>query len=182
MAPLKKHALGLVLIGLLVGLLLLIPFLPLNTQKRMEVSILNLNEQQKALVYFGFPGCNLECPVTLAKVALQYRNWISHHSTPPFQLRFVNVLSESTPQSTQQYAQMFDPDFVGIAPTKQQFEHLKQEFNLDVPMGGSVQAAHLDYLFLLEHQSNHWYLVQILTPEAFETVMTTQTLGAMAVN
>ncbi|MCJ8318830.1 MAG: hypothetical protein MJK12_04300 [Colwellia sp.] len=64
-----KVILSLLLWVLLIGFILLLPWLPLAVEKEISTTFLDETTANKAIVFFGFRGCDDTCPTTLMVLA-----------------------------------------------------------------------------------------------------------------
>jgi protein SCO1 len=96
------------------------------------------------LVFFGYTRCPDVCPTTLADWARAKRALGERADRVRFV--FVSIDPErDTPQATHQYAQRFDPAFVGLAGTPAQTEEVKRAWKVaaypDVTAPGNTGAG-----------------------------------------
>ena len=154
---------GSVLIGVMLGLLIALPWFPMaSSGKTVRLEFLP-SEPDQALLFFGFPGCGEICPIAMERL-----HAIKSRGVPvPIQVGLVNIAVDFPAFTVSEYANSFDPEFTGYHLDRGKLRSLAQELGLNLPAtegGISTSFSHTDALFLLKYvQDETWRLKQIFS-------------------
>ncbi len=155
---LKKNWIGGVLLILMMGLFLGLPFLPTSPNQKVDAKILKGVDSNKVLLFFGYPGCGTECPIVLGEVADFYNQ--SQTSFSDMAFVFVNLSDLETKQQAQDYVELFHPNFVAYQPEPKELERIAKEFRIKF-FKSDEEIAHKRSLFLLRKTQKHWVIEKV---------------------
>jgi cytochrome oxidase Cu insertion factor (SCO1/SenC/PrrC family) len=148
-----QKTVGIVLIIMSFSWLFVLPFIPLKSNHTITANL--LTQSHNVLVFFGYPGCRDICSQVLQRLQKIYESCAN-----PQQLAvvFVNLWEEMSTHETQQYAQFFHKDFIGLAFSNE----LNQSFGAWKIPQADQQLIHSDYVYLLENkQYNQWIMKEL---------------------
>jgi len=151
-----KHILGSLLILLSLGVLFIIPFIPLEGNKPVRASFLDDIESKYALVFFGYPGCGSVCPVTMSGLNQIYRTYQREYSDPFLKVAFVNLFLDIETQLSRDYAQSFHPDFYGYGLSEKNQREIREDFGIAPLPRHEGELTHTNYTYLLQREKTHW--------------------------
>ena len=117
------------------------------TNARGERVALSDLDARYLLMFFGYTNCPDVCPLTMARLAEIYRDL-----DEPDEVQVVMVTVDpatDTPARTQEYAQTFHPDFLGLSGTNEEITYAARRFYVGVNDIGDGQVAHSDPVALL---------------------------------
>ncbi len=160
----SKVVLSLFLWGLLIGFILLLPWIPLTVEKEISASFLDDITSSKAIVFFGFQGCDSTCPTTLMVLANLLEGETKLAENP--QVIFIDVDSNSSGDAADSFAKMFHQSFIGYHPTKNELNTLIAQFGLNVKQKGS-QISHQGRTYQLQKEGEKWLLTKVYNPDTF---------------
>ncbi|GAB4543976.1 MAG: SCO family protein [Anaerolineales bacterium] len=109
------------------------------------------------ILFFGFTHCEDVCPVTLATL----REALSTLGTDAerFQVIFISVdYPRDTPQVASEYAQQFNPRFIGASGSKEEIDAAASRFGvsyefLPADSEGNYEVEHSASVFVLDSNS-----------------------------
>lgn len=139
----------------LVAFVIYLPFMPLITNKQVDLPFLTSQGSDKALVFFGFRSCDDVCPITLSTIS-QLLHLEKNRAKWP-QVAFINIDRTSNAKEAKDYATLFHPAFVGYHPEKEELSKFSAMFGLDIRQI-EEQIFHLGRLYLLEREKGNWRL------------------------
>ena len=155
---------GTVLIEAMLGLLIVLPWLPMvSSDKKIQLEFLK-SEPSHALLFFGFSGCGEICPIAMERL-----NVIKPKGgfPMPIQVGLVNIAPELPAFVVSEYAKAFDPEFEGFHFSQEDLSAFSEELGLSLPSANAViptNFSHPDALFLMEHvRQDFWELKQIIS-------------------
>ena len=153
----KKKAFGFSLIIISVLIILMLPLLPVKMNRVVDFPTLNKVEEDIAIVFFGYPGCNSACPIALATLSDVYNAYYPLMGKNPLTLLFVNLIPNATIESSENFVNEFNKN-IGVLPlTDQEISKAKTVFGLkfsDIQEDG--QLFHKGYTYLLEREDGIW--------------------------
>ena len=160
----SKIVLSLLLWLLLIGFIALIPWIPFSVDKKVNAAFLENITPKKAIVFFGFQGCDNTCPTTLMLLA----NLVESDKglAELAQIIFIDVDVNSSSEAADRFAKMFHASFIGYHPTKNEIDILIAEFGLNVKQKGT-QISHQGRTYQLEKKSGQWWLTKVYNPNTF---------------
>jgi len=161
------------LLALLLSVIFLLPFLPIDVQRNVSASFLSANGSDKAVIFFGFTQCADTCPATLSVLRALVANNNKHKSQP--QVAFVDINSNSSELQAQQYAQQFHASFIGVHPKPDQLAQLTSDFGLNFQQVNE-QIQHKGRTYLLNRVNQQWRLVKVFNPDTFDAELLLQEL------
>jgi protein SCO1/2 len=148
-----REMVGIALIIISFSWLFVLPFIPLKSNQTITANL--FTESHYVLVFFGYPGCRDICSPVLQRLQKIYERCAN-----PQQLAvvFVNLWEEMSKNETQQYAQFFHKDFIGLAFSNE-LNQLFGAWKIPQPNG---QLIHSDYIYLLEKfEYNQWIIKEL---------------------
>lgn len=169
-----KTASGFLLIVTVITLILLIPLLPVKMDRAIDIATINNVESDYALLYFGYPGCDSACPITLSVFNQVYSNYPKDSLGKSLAVLFVDLLPNSSWEKADQYAKSFNPEFTALALTSEEMSTATLQFGLkfgEPDIDG--QLNHKGYTYLLHKQAGVWKIRLVFTdgpPEAAELI------------
>ncbi|CAM4443722.1 MAG: hypothetical protein LEGION0398_MBIBDBAK_00624 [Legionellaceae bacterium] len=94
-------------------------------------SFTNVNlKNQWSLLFFGFTHCPVICPTTLSILNQAYSKLKNDHFIPLPQVLFISVDPQrDSPQLVSQYAQGFNPEFIGLMGDEKDLTQLTHDMN-----------------------------------------------------
>lgn len=162
--PLFKSLWGSLLLSILLGLIVFLPYFSLSTYRPVYAPFLDASTSDKAVVFFGYTHCPDICPTTLAIL----RNLLSDLPQSDWpQVVFVDIDANSNSELAAQYAHFFHPEFMGIHANSGLLPKLKDSFGLNIEQQGG-QIMHDGRTYLLKRQQNKWYLTKAYNPSTFD--------------
>jgi len=149
---------GLALAGLLalnVLALALVGKLPLGGPKDVDAPFLERAAGERALVFFGFPGCSQNCPVTLGQLAAAYPEL--RRLAPGLSVFFVNLQPFDGQERTADYLAAFHPDFRAVAPDPEALSRLSRAFGAWLyETGADQEPFHNPYVYVMAQGASGW--------------------------
>lgn len=107
-------------------------------------------------LFFGYTRCEDTCPITMAN--LNYAVDGLGDKASDFQVVFVSVdYQRDTPETASQYAQVFNPAFVGVSGTQDEIDKVTGDFGIYYLFGAPDAHGNYD----VEHTSS----VLVLDPD-----------------
>lgn len=102
------------------------------------------------LVFFGYTNCPEECPLTMAHLKQAYESLgdgsqdvrVAMISTDP---------ARDTPQSLKEFAENFDPAFLGLSGSPDELATTWQNYGVTVEDGGET---HSTFIYVIDRQGN----------------------------
>lgn len=159
-------------IGLWIGMVAVIlgvSSIPLTSHKVVFLPFESENE--KAIVFFGFPTCHDICPTTLMtlnKLTIE----LAKHGTSP-DVVFVNIDRDGSPEESDRYAKNFNEEFVGYFPTLEELSRMEQDFGLNFRQQGE-NISHMGRTYLVERSAGQWILVKTFNPSDYSLKQLTE--------
>ena len=153
----KKKAFGISLIIISVLIVLMLPLVPVKMNRVVDFHTLNNIEEDLALVFFGYPGCNSACPIALATLSDVYNDYLPLVDKNPLALLFVNLIPDATIESSKKFVNKFNKNIVVLPLTEQEMSKAQTVFGLkysDVLEDG--QLFHKGYTYLLKKDDDTW--------------------------
>ena len=126
---------GTVLIEAMLGLLIVLPWLPMvSSDKKIQLEFLK-SEPSHALLFFGFSGCGEICPIAMERL-----NVIKPKGgfPMPIQVGLVNIAPELPAFVVSEYAKAFDPEFEGLHFSQEDLSAFSEELGLSLPSANAV--------------------------------------------
>ena len=149
---------GLVLVALLgLNLLALVAVgrLPLGGGQAVEAAFLERAEGDRALVFFGFPGCSQSCPATLGRLAAAYPEL--RRRAPRLGVFFVNLQPYDGGGRTAAYVANFHGAFRAVAPDGDALARLSRTFGAWLyETGADREPFHNPYVYVLARGEAGW--------------------------
>ena len=149
---------GLALVALLgVNLLALaaVGKLPLGGGQAVEAGFLERAAGERALVFFGSPGCSRSCPATLGALAAAYPEL--RRLAPQLSVFFVNLEPYGDRARTAAYVAGFHPAFRPVAPAPDTLSRLSRSFGAWLyETGAEREPFHNPYVYVLERGAAGW--------------------------
>jgi len=166
MRIIKKYLnpIGLALWLLLIAVILSIPFMSLTLDKELNVSFLNHEGNDTALVFFGFRGCSDICPMTLS-IFRQLFDTPTNISKLP-QVFFVDIDTQSNANEALNFAKKFHSSFIGLHISSKELIEFSGKFGLNIKQQGN-KISHLGKTYLLRRKENEWRLLKVYNPNSF---------------
>ena len=155
---------GLVLWLILLIFIFYIPFMPLALDKALNVSFLDQDGNENALVFFGFRGCSNVCPMTLSTLRQLLDSQTDVAQWP--QVVFVDIDANSNSAQASDFAKRFHSSFVGLHIPFEELTKISGKFGLNIKQQNN-QILHLGKTYLLRRKANNWRLVKIFNPNSF---------------
>ncbi|MBL4770527.1 MAG: SCO family protein [Planctomycetes bacterium] len=156
----QKHSPSPWLLGFAVlALVILVPRLPVLSNKTLHASSLPAVETPYLLVTFGFAGCGTICPGQLAR--LQEVVDAANNVDPIVSAAFVNMNASGTAAVTE-YVQALSTGVIAVSPSRGDLQELLNEFGVqyygDTESNGPIE--HRGDVFLLSRAGEDWNLIQ----------------------
>jgi len=149
---------GIILIIISFSWLFVLPFIPLKSNQIITANL--LTQSPYVLVFFGYPGCRDICSPMLQRLQNIYENCANPQHLA---IVFVNLWEEMSTHETQQYAQFFHKDFIGLAFSNE-LNHLFGAWKIPQSNG---QLIHSDYIYLLKNTQYNQWVIKELFKETF---------------
>jgi len=165
---------GFLLIAVVIVFILLIPLLPVKMDRAIDIASINDVKSDYALLYFGYPGCDSACPITLSVFNQAYSDYPKDSLGKSLSVLFVDLLPNSSWEKADQYVKGFNPDFTALALTSEEMSAATLQFGLkfgEPDIDG--QLNHKGYTYLLHKQADIWKIRLVFTdgpPEAVELI------------
>jgi len=153
----KKKAFGISLIIISVFIILLIPLVPVKMNRVVNFHTLNKIEEDIAIVFFGYPGCNSACPIALATLGDVYNTYSPLMKKNPLTILFVNLIPKATLESSLNFVKGFNNNIAVLALTDKEMSKAQTVFGLkfsDIQEDG--QLFHKGYTYLLKRKNDIW--------------------------
>jgi len=164
----RKRLAGIGLILATLSWLLVLPFIPLDSNKAISLPVQAPVGAQALLVFFGYPGCGTICPTTLQVLREVYQT----HRQPDGRLGvvFVNLRPLDLPGIALDYAHSFHPEFHAWQLPVEQLEPLMRELGAYVIDQRGNEMLHTGYVYLLRKTPETWRLRALYNrPETLPT-------------
>ncbi|MDF2176631.1 SCO family protein [Aliiglaciecola sp. CAU 1673] len=159
-----KTVWGILLLSILIGVIFLLPYTSLSSDKPVYAPFLETEKADKAIVFFGFTRCPDICPTTLATLR-NLLNRVPQTQWP--RVVFVDIDANSNSADAQRYASFFHPDFIGIHADQELLPKLKDSFGLNIQQQGE-QIMHDGRTYLLVQKQRQWHLIKTYNPSTFD--------------
>ena len=160
----KKSIFGIILITLNGFWLFALPWIPLSANKSIEVKYLDIPAPfSHAFIFFGFPGCSLNCPITMKQLQVFYDS-ISPEQQAKTSIIFINLRTELPPHFTEEYVRAYHVDFRGLHPSEDVLSSLQKEFGFQFSRTSPLSAdiKHQGFLYFLRNHQSQWVIEHIL--------------------
>lgn len=164
MSKLGKWMLGLGLWTVLVVVIFATALMPASVNKDVDMPELDYGSPY-VIVFFGFPSCSDACPATLSYLSRMTYDW--EHDTvamPP--VLFVNIDEDSTSYASMEYARMYNPNFIGYMPSKEEFSRFKDQFGLNIHKLKN-DISHMARSYLVQQTQDGWTIIKAYNPSEF---------------
>jgi protein SCO1/2 len=158
-----KLPIGLALWFFLIAFIFSTPFIPLTLDEEIDVSFLDQEGNENALVFFGFRACSDVCPMTLSILRQLVDSQVNTSKWP--QVVFVDVDLSSSSLEASNYAKQFHTSFVGLHISNEKLIEVSTKFGLNIKQEGN-QITHLGKTYLLRREAKDWKLVKIYNPNS----------------
>lgn len=158
-----KVPVGIGLWLLLITFIFSIPFIPLTLDKKVDVSFLDQEGNENALVFFGFTSCGDICPMTLSILKQLYDEQEISSKWP--QVIFVDIDINSNTIEASNFAKQFHDSFIGVHISNEALLEMSAKFGLNIKQEGS-QITHLGKTYLLRRKLTEWRLVKVYNPNS----------------
>ncbi|MBF0370392.1 MAG: SCO family protein [Magnetococcales bacterium] len=185
----KKVIFGIFLIGLNLAWLFVLA-LPvfngdgdgfLTTNRRIQAPFLDRSPHAGEVVYFGFVGCDVACPVALNALARAYEPFSGENPTASVGVTFVNLAANHHPElndMADSYAKAFHPDFRGVDLPPMELKQMARQFGVYATpsLADPYQVGHGGFIYFLRRAASQWAFVStyLVYPPQSEAL-----LGAM---
>ncbi len=159
----RKKIIG---ISLVISLLLMFVFLMFYNVDYKPNKEVNLpfkidNSKEKLIIFFGYVGCPTICPTSLSIIS-QATKTIKDNK---LQVVFIG-LSDTSTFATNEFANKFNSNFIGLKLKKNEQRDLIENFNVFwSPEIKKIkrEAAHSPYIYFLIKENNSWILKNVYT-------------------
>lgn len=130
-------------------------------------SFLNESVNDVEIIFFGFAGCNVVCPASLAKLSSILDSPTIKNNGADVGGMFIEVKSmqEYTKRNISElYTAGFSQNIKGYTPDIESYRKLSEEFIIKLYNGGSgnSQISHTDHFFLLTREHDQWVIQRVL--------------------
>lgn len=126
--------------------------------------LLNSIEGDKALLFFGYPGCDDVCPPTMVYLAQwSHRFAEASDASETLAIVFVNLVSGFDDDFVQAFARGYHPRFQTLNPTPKELNRLLNDMHTQASKSlfKENQIVHSRALFLIEKSETDWTLSRI---------------------
>lgn len=153
----QKILLALLLVGLNGAALFVAGNLALDGRTQVAAPVLDRARADRAVVFFGFPGCSSSCPVTLRRLARAYP--ALRRQAGGLDVFFVNLQPHARRARTRAYVQAFDPRFHAVAPDGPSRARLSRQFGAWLyQTGPDSEPFHNPYVYLVTRHQGQWHI------------------------
>ncbi|MDF1838426.1 MAG: SCO family protein [Planctomycetota bacterium] len=163
------------LIAAVIGLIFLIPRLPVRAHKNLDVTSLPQVETPYLFVTFGFAGCGTICPGQLQR--LQDVVDGANQSGPVASAVFINM-NATEEKVVAGYVGAISEDVIALRPSPAELQNLLDEFG--VRYYGDTDSTdameHRGDVYLLARSADRWRLIESFPGD---TLNTTRALAAV---
>lgn len=159
----RKIVLGVFLWFSLVLIIFLTPFLPQQSDRSVTTSFLPTNGSNKAILLFGFSGCNTICSTQLSLIK-QVLGSKDHPEYRPHVI-FIDIDQFSNTEQANRYVSGFDSRFTAHYFPLKELKKLKDLFGLTFQQQGN-HITHSGRVFLLS-RNNGWKIISTYNAKAF---------------
>jgi cytochrome oxidase Cu insertion factor (SCO1/SenC/PrrC family) len=126
------------------------------------------SDNEVEILFFGFAGCAVICPLSLGKVATVLESESVSNSRNRVGGVFVEV--KSTVEETgdrlyaSNYSESFSSKIRGYTPDFNEYQQLAKEFILKVyrSRDNTAQISHTDHFFLLKQENEKWIIQRVI--------------------
>ncbi|KAF7781715.1 hypothetical protein PRUB_b1030 [Pseudoalteromonas rubra] len=160
-----KSSFMVLLLCLLLGIIFGLPFLPLESNRKVEAPFLAHSGSDRAVVFFGFSHCGGVCPTTLLILKSLLDNTEQQTQWP--HIVFVDIDENSSTQQAQRHARSYHSAFSGVHANAELLTQLSQDFGLNIQQSGE-QIRHQGRTYLLNRTQQQWRIVKAYNPETFD--------------
>ena len=160
-----RRILGLLLVALIPVVALLLPLIPMNSNKVVDFPFLKERPAGKLLVFSGFPSCGSVCPAqltTLQQTYIQYQN-LSHAND--LQVLFLNIELDTPETITRAYAKSFHQDFDGYSIKSNDASQLHKQLALRTFAVGETVTTHSGYIYLFASTGTKWKMQRVFNSD-----------------
>ncbi len=116
--------------------------------RRTLAEIVDQEDRDMLLVFFGFTRCPDVCPITLARLAEAYRD-----AGEPDDIGIVMITVDpeyDTPERVQRYVEGFHPDFLGLSGETGAVARAARSFYIGVRIVGEGEVDHTDVVAVVD--------------------------------
>ena len=152
---------GLILVALIPALMLLLPLIPMSSNKVVNLPFLQERPTGKILVFGGFPSCSSVCPIQLSTLQQTYINYRNHSSANDLQVLFLNIELDTPDTITRAYAKSFHQDFDGYSIKTRDALQLRKTLALQTFASGETIPNHNGYIYLFASEGSQWKMERI---------------------
>ena len=158
----KRQVFGITLILLSILIIIAIPLLPVKMNRIVDFPTLNNVDEDIAILYFGFPGCNSICPIALATLSDIYNSYSPYMVKSPITILFVNLIPNATIESSRNFVDTFNKNIIVLPLTRQEMSKAQNIFGLkfsDIQEDG--QLFHKGYTYLMKRTDGVWRIKNV---------------------
>ena len=145
--------------------LVFIPSLPMQSQKTVSLPWLDKIPGEHVFVFGGYPGCASTCPIALNTLREVYVNYQTQGMTNDLSVVFTNILQNSSDALSNQYAQSFHRDFIGIVIKPEQMDDYKRSLSMQTFQAINDITHHSGYIYYLHNEDSQWKLKQVFASD-----------------
>ena len=154
----QTHIVGVLLLVAAISSVGLIPVLTRDVGGEVELPFsdgaFQVDGKDWLVVFAGFPGCGQTCPTTLMFLDRAYREVDDERLA----VAFLNVLLHTPLSVSEDYAQGFNPEFIGYSVTADERYRLYEQMGLMADDSLTEVADHKANIFLYERDGGRWML------------------------
>ncbi len=156
-----KNLLGLLLIFFGIVSAFAIPLSPLLSDRRINFPFLEESKVSNSIIYFGFTGCSVSCPITLGKLADYIDN--SEYKFDSLGIFFIDLNPTATLSDSQAYASYFHPNIRAVVPSSDQLSDMQSQFALNYSVDEKTGIiSHKGRVYLLQKTDDNWRIKSTL--------------------
>ena len=152
---------GLTLVALIPALMLLLPLIPMSSNKVVDLPFLKERPAGKILVFGGFPSCSSVCPIQLSALQQAYIRYQNLSNTNDLQVLFLNIELDTPEAITRAYAKSFHQDFDGYSIKSIDASQLHKTLELRTFANGETITNHNGYIYLFASTGSEWKMERV---------------------
>ncbi len=157
----QQHIAGVLLLVAAISSIGLVPVLTRDVGTRVELpfsdSAFRAEGKEWLVVFAGFPGCGQTCPTTLMFLDRAYREVDDERLA----VAFLNILLHTPSTVSEEYAQGFNPEFIGYSVTADERFQLYEQMGLMADDTLAEVADHKANIFLYQRDGSEWLLKSV---------------------
>lgn len=125
-------------------------------ERPIDAKYLNVGKKEYMLVFYGYVGCVKVCSPVLDNLNRFYSSDAFSKFEPFVDLIFVNLLPKVSQDQPDQFAKVFNANFIGVYLTEKELSGIDKELNVyfSKRIDDSFELDHSDHIYLIKREKD----------------------------